>query len=191
MPCVDGHRGYREAAQPSASRAGRQAKWRWAATDNLLAAAREAADSDRALMAAFLLSLVRASAGAHRRPAGVRRAHKRAIRQNFGLLADSTALAWRGARGACRGYSQAPCCPTAGVAARLPAETWCGRESAAHWAARMEDVAADPQLWLEDVLGERALAWVEERNAETCRSLEAEPGFEALRRRLLAIYDSK
>jgi len=130
MPCVDGHRGYREAAQPSASRAGRQAKWRWAATDNLLAAAREAADSDRALMAAFLLSLVRASAGAHRRPAGVRRAHKRAIRQNFGLLADSTALAWRGARGACRGYSQAPCCPTAGVAARLPAETWCGCESA-------------------------------------------------------------
>ncbi|GAB4038702.1 MAG: prolyl oligopeptidase family serine peptidase [Rubrivivax sp.] len=49
----------------------------------------------------------------------------------------------------------------------------------------------DPHLWLEDVTGERALAWVRERNAETRRVLEAEPGFAATRERIRAILDSK
>ena len=49
----------------------------------------------------------------------------------------------------------------------------------------------DPHLWLEDVTGERPLAWVRERNAETRKVLEAEPGFAATRQRLLAILDSK
>jgi prolyl oligopeptidase len=49
----------------------------------------------------------------------------------------------------------------------------------------------DPHLWLEDVTGESALAWVRERNAETRRVLEAEPGFAATRDRIRAILDSK
>jgi prolyl oligopeptidase len=49
----------------------------------------------------------------------------------------------------------------------------------------------DPNLWLEDVSGERALAWVRERNAETRKVLEAEPGFAATRERIRAILDSK
>ena len=35
----------------------------------------------------------------------------------------------------------------------------------------------DPYLWLEDVQGERALAWVRERNADSRKVLEAWPGF--------------
>jgi prolyl oligopeptidase len=49
----------------------------------------------------------------------------------------------------------------------------------------------DPHLWLEDVTGESALAWVRARNAETRRVLEAEPGFAATRDRIRAILDSK
>lgn len=48
---------------------------------------------------------------------------------------------------------------------------------------------ADPYLWLEDVTGERALAWVRERNADTAKRLAATPGFDALRTRLQALLD--
>ena len=51
--------------------------------------------------------------------------------------------------------------------------------------------ADDPYLWLEDVAGERALAWVRERNAASRRVLEAEPGFVPMRDRIRAILDSK
>ncbi|UUX94108.1 prolyl oligopeptidase family serine peptidase [Aquabacterium sp. J223] len=50
---------------------------------------------------------------------------------------------------------------------------------------------ADPLLWLEDVEGERALAWVHARNAESRRVLEAEPGFADTREALRRILDSK
>jgi prolyl oligopeptidase len=56
--------------------------------------------------------------------------------------------------------------------------------------ASMHD-APDPYLWLEDVTGERALDWVRARNAVSTRELEASSDFEATRKRLLAIYDSK
>src|SRR5262245_17123752 len=49
----------------------------------------------------------------------------------------------------------------------------------------------DPYLWLEDVSGERAMAWVKERNAVAAKELEAVPGFASMQARLLAIYDSK
>jgi prolyl oligopeptidase len=49
----------------------------------------------------------------------------------------------------------------------------------------------DPYLWLEDVAGEEALAWVRGRNAESQGELEATPGFGPLRDRLLAIYDAR
>jgi len=49
----------------------------------------------------------------------------------------------------------------------------------------------DPYLWLEEIAGERALAWVREQNAATMGELGASADFEALRQRLLAIFDSK
>ncbi|HET7731342.1 MAG TPA: prolyl oligopeptidase family serine peptidase [Usitatibacter sp.] len=49
----------------------------------------------------------------------------------------------------------------------------------------------DPYLWLEDVGGEKQLAWVKEQNAPTQKALEASPGFKALHERLLAIANSK
>jgi prolyl oligopeptidase len=49
----------------------------------------------------------------------------------------------------------------------------------------------DPYLWMEDVAGERALAWVRERNAATRPLLEAHPDFKANRDRFKAIMDSK
>jgi prolyl oligopeptidase len=49
----------------------------------------------------------------------------------------------------------------------------------------------DPYLWLEDVQGERALAWVRERNAESEAALQAHAGFETLRTRLREVLDSQ
>jgi len=53
------------------------------------------------------------------------------------------------------------------------------------------DAESDPYLWLEDVEGERALAWVRERNAEAQAVLEARPEFEPMRARLREVLDSK
>ncbi len=54
-----------------------------------------------------------------------------------------------------------------------------------------QDPGADPNLWLEDVSGERSLDWVRAQNAITQKELEASPDFKAIHDRLLAIYDSK
>lgn len=51
--------------------------------------------------------------------------------------------------------------------------------------------ADDPYLWLEDVTGDKALAWVRERNAESRPVIEAEPGFADTRDRLREVLDSK
>jgi prolyl oligopeptidase len=49
----------------------------------------------------------------------------------------------------------------------------------------------DPYLWLEDVLGDRALGWVRERNAQSRQVLEAVPRFAEMRAQIRAILDSK
>jgi prolyl oligopeptidase len=49
----------------------------------------------------------------------------------------------------------------------------------------------DPYLWLENVTGEKALSWVHEQNAISTNELERSPDFEPIRKRLLAILDSK
>ena len=49
----------------------------------------------------------------------------------------------------------------------------------------------DPYLWLEEVQGQRALAWVRERNAKSETLLRAEPGFDALRERLREVLDAR
>jgi prolyl oligopeptidase len=48
----------------------------------------------------------------------------------------------------------------------------------------------DPYLWLEDLTGDRALAWVRERSATTTNALTADPRFKPLQRRFEAILDS-
>ncbi len=49
----------------------------------------------------------------------------------------------------------------------------------------------DPYLWLEEVHGERALAWVRERNAETQRLLEARADFAPTRELVREVLDAK
>ena len=48
----------------------------------------------------------------------------------------------------------------------------------------------DPYLWLEDVTGERALAWVKKQNAESVAELTVSDGFKALDERFLQILNS-
>ena len=49
----------------------------------------------------------------------------------------------------------------------------------------------DPYLWLEDVTGDRALAWVKQQNAESTTELASTPEFAALDERLRSILDSQ
>src|SRR5438105_12178719 len=49
----------------------------------------------------------------------------------------------------------------------------------------------DPYLWLEDVTSEQALTWVRAQNSISTNELRSSPDFEPIRRRLLAIMDSK
>ena len=56
---------------------------------------------------------------------------------------------------------------------------------------RADELPDDRYLWLEDVGGDKQLDWARAQNAASCAEIEVAPGFEALRSRLLAIYDSK
>ena len=49
----------------------------------------------------------------------------------------------------------------------------------------------DPYLWLEDIDGAKAMAWVKEQNRRTTKELEKVREFEPIRARALAILDSK
>jgi prolyl oligopeptidase len=49
----------------------------------------------------------------------------------------------------------------------------------------------DPYGWLEDITGDRSLAWVRQQDARTQAVLEASPNFEPIRARLLEIFNSK
>jgi prolyl oligopeptidase len=51
--------------------------------------------------------------------------------------------------------------------------------------------SSDPYLWLEEVTGQKALDWVRQQNAISTNELESAPEFEPIRKRLLAIMDSK
>ena len=64
------------------------------------------------------------------------------------------------------------------VAATLAAATLpLMAQAPAASASAAAPVADDPHLWLEDVLGDKALAWVRERNAESQGVLQARPRF--------------
>ena len=51
--------------------------------------------------------------------------------------------------------------------------------------------AADPYLWLEDVQGERALAWVRERNAQSQKELTARAEYAPTRSQLLEVLNAR
>jgi prolyl oligopeptidase len=51
--------------------------------------------------------------------------------------------------------------------------------------------ADDPYQWLEEVQGEKAVAWVKEQNAKTLKVLEARPEYMPIYDRTLQILDSK
>ena len=51
--------------------------------------------------------------------------------------------------------------------------------------------ADDPNLWLEEVDGKKALEWVKERSAKDTAELEAVPVFEPIHARLLEIYNDR
>jgi prolyl oligopeptidase len=61
--------------------------------------------------------------------------------------------------------------------------------TASHGACATEP-DADPWLWLEDVHGERALAWVRERNAESQAVLETQADFAPTRAALLEVLNA-
>ena len=49
----------------------------------------------------------------------------------------------------------------------------------------------DPYLWLEDVMGDKAIAWVKGQNAKTQRLLEAQPVFAPIRDKVLEVVNSR
>jgi prolyl oligopeptidase len=55
----------------------------------------------------------------------------------------------------------------------------------------MAQTEQDPYLWLEDVQGDKALAWVRERNALSEKRLQAQPGYQATERAILEVLDSR
>jgi prolyl oligopeptidase len=71
---------------------------------------------------------------------------------------------------------------------RLPIAALALSGLAALGAASSDD---DPFQWLEDIHGEKAMAWVREQNARTTKALEGRPEYEAVYRRTLEILDSK
>ena len=51
--------------------------------------------------------------------------------------------------------------------------------------------ATDPYLWLEEVEGQRALAWVEEQNRRSLGVLQGDPRYETLHQQALAIVEAR
>ena len=56
--------------------------------------------------------------------------------------------------------------------------------------AAATDTTADPYLWLEDMHGEKALAWVEEENARSLAVLKGDPRYEAFHQDALKIVNA-
>jgi prolyl oligopeptidase len=49
----------------------------------------------------------------------------------------------------------------------------------------------DPYLWLEDVMGDKAIAWVKEQNAKSQKELESQPQFAPIRDKVLEVVTSR
>ena len=59
------------------------------------------------------------------------------------------------------------------------------------WQQQSNSFDEDSYLWLEEVMGERALKWVRERNTETLEELIRHPEFETLKNESLEILNAK
>ncbi len=62
--------------------------------------------------------------------------------------------------------------------------------AAAAAAFSISAASADPYLWLEEVEGEKAIAWVKEKNADSLAALEADPRFQPMAGEAKAILNS-
>jgi prolyl oligopeptidase len=78
----------------------------------------------------------------------------------------------------------------AALAAALPV-SMAQTNPASAPATASQPAADDPNLWLEDILGDKALDWVRARNADSRKVLEAWPQFAQTREQIRAILDSK
>jgi prolyl oligopeptidase len=76
-----------------------------------------------------------------------------------------------------------------GIALALVVLAACGKQEGPA-PATAYDFSRDAYIWLEEVEGDEALAWVEEQNAESLGYLESLPVYEPLRQRNLEIYNS-
>ncbi len=70
------------------------------------------------------------------------------------------------------------------IAANLP-------EGATMETNQATDNEEDPYQWLEEIQGEKALAWVREQNQATMAAFETVPEFALTRERILEILDSQ
>ena len=77
------------------------------------------------------------------------------------------------------------------TASTLPMAQTPTPASAASAATTSTASADDPNLWLEDVQGEKALNWVRDRNAQSRAQLQAYPDFTKMRDGFRAILDSR
>ncbi|MCB9681672.1 MAG: S9 family peptidase [Alphaproteobacteria bacterium] len=68
--------------------------------------------------------------------------------------------------------------------------TWAALAAPAASALAGDDVSDDPNLWLEDVTGDEALAWVRARNEASTAEVAADADFEPLKARILSILDA-
>ena len=75
--------------------------------------------------------------------------------------------------------------------AALGAESEAAPETATANRPASTSTSDDPFQWLEDVQGEKALAWVKEQNAVSTKLLESRPEYEPIFKRTLEILDSK
>jgi prolyl oligopeptidase len=76
-----------------------------------------------------------------------------------------------------------------GIVLALVILSACGPQESSEPTAAY-DFSKDAYIWLEEVEGEEALAWVEEQNAVSLGHLESLPVFELLKERNLEIYNS-
>jgi len=74
---------------------------------------------------------------------------------------------------------------------RLDTVLLLGFVSTAIMGAQVPSQEDDPYLWLEEIQGEKAMAWVKEQNQRTVSELEAVPEFKGSVERFLNILDSR
>ncbi len=82
-------------------------------------------------------------------------------------------------------------CDRGGEKSKAPDEAPAGgKQKTVTTQAGNGSTQGDPYLWLEDVQGEKALAWVRQRNERTLKILAGDPRYQPAYDRILAIYQS-